>query len=88
MKKILKKGEIEMKLTKRQQELDVIKWNKSQELGYDACGSFDYCVKCNKNLENPCDKAFQKFNKKPTAKKVCKTTAKKEVATTKAKKSK
>ena len=77
-----------MKLTKRQQELDVIKWNKSQQLGYDACGSFDYCVKCNKALENPCDKAFQKLNKKPAVKKACKKTATKEVATTKAKKAK
>ncbi len=72
-----------MALTKKQQELDMMKWIKSQELGLDACGSFDYCVKCDKNLENPCDKAFKKFNAKPAAKKC---TAKKEVAATEAKK--
>jgi hypothetical protein len=54
-----------MAITKRQKELDVIKWNKSVELGADACGTFDYCVKCNKALENPCDKAYKKFNAKP-----------------------
>ena len=56
-----------MAITKRQKELDEIKWNKSVELGSDACGSFDYCVKCNKELENPCDKAYKKFNAKPKA---------------------
>ena len=54
-----------MAITKRQKELDLIKWNKSIEIGADACGTFDYCVKCNKDLENPCDKAFKKFNAKP-----------------------
>lgn len=58
-----------MAITKRQKELDEIKWHKSVELGSDACGSFDYCVKCNKELENPCDKAYKKFHAKPKAEK-------------------
>ncbi len=58
-----------MAITKKQQELDVAKWLKSEEIGADACGSFDYCAKCDKSLENPCDKAFKAFNKKPVAKK-------------------
>lgn len=58
-----------MALTKKQMELDQIKWAKSQEMGADACGTFDYCVKCDKDLENPCDKAYKLFNKKPCAKK-------------------
>ena len=66
-----------MAITKRQSELDKIKWTKSEEMGKDACGSFDYCVKCDKEKENPCDKAYTAFNKKPVAKKV-----KKEVAVT------
>ncbi len=66
-----------MALTKRQKELDQIKWEKSVAQGSDACGSFDYCAVCNKNLENPCDKAFAKFNKKPAEKKAV---AKKPVA--------
>ncbi len=78
-----------MAITKKQSELDIIKWNKSVELGYDACGSFDYCAKCDKAVENPCDKAYAQFNKKPAAKKaVAKPAAKKEVAATKTKKSK
>lgn len=58
-----------MALTKKQKELDVIKWNISCEQGKDACGTFDYCEKCNKNLENPCDKAYKKFNGKKTSEK-------------------
>lgn len=82
-----------MKLTKRQMELDKIKWEISESMGVDACGSFEFCSCCNKALENPCDKAYKKFHakdKKTVAKKTAtkkapaKKTAKKEVATTKA----
>ena len=85
-----------MKLTKRQMELDKIKWEISESMGVDACGSFEFCSCCNKALENPCDKAYKKFHakdknpvakktatKKAPAKKATKT-AKKEVAVTKA----
>lgn len=58
-----------MVITKKQKELDIIKWNKSVEQDYDACGTFDYCIKCNKELENPCDKAYKKFNASNKAKK-------------------
>lgn len=58
-----------MAVSKKQQELDLLKWKKSEELGADACGSFDYCAKCDKEKENPCEKAYNAFNKKPTAKK-------------------
>lgn len=54
-----------MAITKKQKELDEIKWNKSVEMGADACGSFDYCAKCDKTKENPCDKAFKAYNAKP-----------------------
>ncbi len=67
-----------MAITKKQQELDTAKWLKSEEIGADACGSFDYCVKCDKTKENPCDKAYTAFNKKTTVKKpVAKKTTKK-----------
>ena len=79
-----------MALTKKQMELDKIKWEISESMGVDACGSFEFCTLCNKDLENPCDKAYKKFHaktpakktatKKPTAQKV----AKKAVAATKA----
>ena len=58
-----------MAITKKQKELDVIKWQKSEEMGADACGTFDYCAKCDKEKENPCDKAYKAFNRKPSAKK-------------------
>lgn len=65
-----------MAITKKQKELDLRKWYKSEKLGADACGTFDYCVKCDKNKENPCGKAYRAFHSKP---------AKKEVAVTKVK---
>ena len=57
-----------MAITKKQQQLDLRKWYKSEKLGVDACGTFDYCVKCNKNKENPCSKAYWKFHYKPKKK--------------------
>lgn len=65
-----------MAVSKKQQELDLLKWKKSEEIGADACGTFDYCAKCDKEKENPCEKAYNAFNKKPAVKKpVAKTTA-------------
>lgn len=73
-----------MAITKKQMELDKVKWLKSEEMGKDACGSFDYCVACDKNIENPCAKAYSKFNK-PAKKEVAATVAKaKKPATKKA----
>lgn len=68
-----------MKLTKKQMELDKIKWEISESMGIDACGSFEFCPLCDKSLDNPCDRAYKKFKKQtdpktPTQKK---TTAKK-----------
>lgn len=37
-----------MALSKKQHELDVAKWEKSEQLGKDACGTFDYCGECDK----------------------------------------
>ena len=50
-----------MATSDKQRELDEIKWNKSAMLGFDACGSFDYCKCCDKALENPCEMAHNKF---------------------------
>ena len=69
-----------MSLTKKQIELDKIKWIKSEEEGKDACGSFDYCVKCDKTQENPCDKAYTKYNKAADGKKTVKLAPKKAAA--------
>ena len=51
-----------MKIEKKQEELDTIKWYKSVALGFDACGSFDYCSKCNKDMKNPCASAYAAAN--------------------------
>lgn len=51
-----------MALSEKQNKLDKVKWLKSEVLGYDACGSFAYCCKCDKSLENPCEHALKKFN--------------------------
>ena len=71
------KRKIKMAITKKQKELDELKWIKSEELGKDACGTFDFCAECDKSLENPCDKAFKKFNKKAAPKAEKKECAKK-----------
>ena len=64
-------------LTKKQQEMDIKKWNDSQKAGYDTCGTYDFCSKCDKSLENPCDKALKASKSaKATTKK---TTTKKSV---------
>lgn len=49
-----------MTIEERQAELDNAKWQASQEKGYDCCGEFDYCKKCNKEEENPCAKAYDR----------------------------
>lgn len=56
-------------LKKLQDELDVLKWNDAQARGgQDTCGTYDYCVKCNKSVEFPCAKAKTAFEAKPAKK--------------------
>ena len=75
-----------MRLTKKQMEIDKMKWEKSEELGRDACGTFDFCEKCDKTLNNPCDKAYKAFNDTKKAVKTAKAAkdAKPEARTAKA----
>ena len=42
----------------KQSELDVKKWLDSERAGIDTCGSYEYCTKCDKSLENPCASAY------------------------------
>ena len=66
-------------LMKLQAEFDVKKWYDSQANGnVDTCGSYAFCVKCDKNVEYPCAKAQVAFevpafeapvSEKPKAKK-------------------
>ena len=53
-------------------ELDKIKWEISESMGIDACGSFEFCPLCDKALDNPCDKAYKKFKKQTEPKKTTK----------------
>lgn len=51
-------------LTKSQKKFDEQKWLDSEKAGQDTCGSYKFCVKCDKSLENPCASAKSKFSKK------------------------
>ena len=53
-----------MDLKSQQTEFDNKKWYDSVLSGDDRCGSYDFCVKCNKEDEYPCAKAMQRFQKK------------------------
>lgn len=75
-----------MALTKKQAEFDISKWLKSEEAGHDLCGEFEFCALCDKELENPCAKAFDAFNKAAKADKAKKTAAKPAAKKTVAKK--
>lgn len=67
-----------MNKVERQNDLDIKKWIDSEQKGYDCCGSYDYCAKCDKQVDYPCAVAYDAFNakakveKKPAAKKVAK----------------
>lgn len=50
-----------MAISKKQAELDEIKWYMGQELGSDPCGTFAYCAKCKKQEENPCERALKRY---------------------------
>ncbi|MBQ8405793.1 MAG: hypothetical protein IJX09_03980 [Clostridia bacterium] len=47
-----------------QEKFDKVKWYDSILVGYDRCGSYEFCVKCDKTQNNPCARAMQKANKK------------------------
>lgn len=51
-----------MKLDKKQTELDLAKWHKSERLGFDACGSFNFCYHCDKSKSYPCARACFKMD--------------------------
>lgn len=47
----------EKALAARQHELDVDKWLASEAAGYDLCGSFTFCARCEKFEQHPCARA-------------------------------
>ena len=74
-----------MNKSERQNALDVQKWIDSEQKGYDCCGSYDFCSKCDKQVEYPCAVAYDAFNakaeKKPAKKAPAKKAEKTEVKT-------
>lgn len=44
-----------------QEKLDVMKWNESVQGGADKCGTYNYCIVCNKEEEYPCAKAKRRI---------------------------
>lgn len=49
--------------TNKQHQLDMVKWKASEAEGRDMCGEFDFCIKCDKSLPDPCQKAYDKYHK-------------------------
>ncbi|MBQ7913475.1 MAG: hypothetical protein IJ308_07030 [Clostridia bacterium] len=47
-----------------QEKFDKIKWYDSIVVGYDRCGSYDFCAKCDKTETYPCARAMHKSTKK------------------------
>ena len=48
----------------KQRKFDEQKWLVSEILGVDTCGTYKFCSKCDKSLENPCAVAKAKHSKK------------------------
>lgn len=82
-----------MDYSKKQEELDLIKWVDSEIKNYDTCGEYDYCSNCNKNEAYPCAYAYEKYfntynasktltKNKATTSKTIKTTTKKSTCKT------
>lgn len=44
-----------------QANIDLKKWYDS-ECGEDKCGTYDFCMKCDKSKDNPCARAFYASN--------------------------
>ena len=50
-------GNTEEKFVQRQNELDIDKWLASEAAGYDLCGSFTFCARCERMESQPCARA-------------------------------
>ena len=48
----------------RQKEFDDVKWYDSVVAGEDRCGTYDFCVKCDKEQKYPCARAEYRYVKK------------------------
>jgi hypothetical protein len=51
-------------LNEKQRKFDEQKWLDSEKAGIDTCGTYKFCKKCDKSIENPCATAKAKHSKK------------------------
>jgi predicted PP-loop superfamily ATPase len=51
-------------LSEKQKKFDEQKWLESEKLGVDTCGTYKFCGKCDKTIENHCAVAKAKHSKK------------------------
>lgn len=63
-----------MDYSKKQQELDLIKWVDSETKNYDTCGQYSYCKSCNKSEAYPCAYAYEKYTNSTSKTSTSKTT--------------
>ena len=72
-----------MNYSKKQSELDIVKWIDSETKNYDTCGEYSYCANCNKTEAYPCAYAYERYTALSKAiKNSTKTTASKTLKTT------
>lgn len=53
-----------MNLKNRQKAFDDVKWYDSILAGEDKCGTYEFCVKCDKEEKYPCARAEYKYSTK------------------------
>lgn len=46
-----------------QEDFELKKWMDSRKANKDLCGTYDFCIKCDKSLERPCEKAYVAYKK-------------------------
>lgn len=68
-----------MDYSKKQNELDILKWIDSQSKCHDTCGEYAYCKSCTKANSYPCAYAYETFHAES---KTPKTTTRKKTTTT------
>lgn len=51
------------KLQERQMIIDDRKWLDGIKFGKDMCGEYDFCSACDKSVEYPCARAYNKRHK-------------------------
>ena len=50
-----------MTLEEKQKIFDDLKWKESTETGNDLCGTYDFCVLCEREKSYPCARAQKRY---------------------------